>query len=262
MTGRLPNDLVAEAKSTLDSVGEIKLPPRMWPYVWQRLAGVDAAVGAGDRAALRAALDDLHRMGVDVRPYPTDSRSSGAPAQPPPIGWFPPPPSAPRPGGPGHFGHGPAQAGMAHRSGAPRSRRIAAVAGGAIGLLLAGAVISTFAMNSIGSQSGQPTHPPAITAAPTPTSTSPSSGPSTPTPGGPEYGAWIFAAGLFALAGFVLVAVVVVLRRRSRSSPVPTHVRGTAHLQTGPPETLPAPKEVVEFANRTVMRLVEYGGTS
>lgn len=100
-----------------------------------------------------------------------------------------------------------------------------------------------FAMSSKGPPTGGPTDQP-------------------PSPGGPEYGAWIFAASLFALAGIVLVAVVVVLRRRSRSSPVPTHVHGIAHLQTGPPEALPAPKEIVEFANRTVMRLVEYGGTS
>ncbi len=106
MAGRLPDDLVTEAKSTLDNVGRIKLPPYAWSPVWQRLVGVDAAVRAGDPAALRAALDDLHRMGVDARRNPADSWSSGAPtnpsapqpppqafgspAQPSPPGWFSP----------------------------------------------------------------------------------------------------------------------------------------------------------------------------
>jgi hypothetical protein len=71
----------------------------------------------------------------------------------------------------------------------------------------------------------------------------------------------VFAACLLTLAIIVLIAVGL-LRRRSRSSSTPAHVEAIADRQNGPPDALPAPKEVVEFANRTVMRLVEYGGAS
>lgn len=325
MAGRLPGDLVDEAKSTLDSVGRIKLPPHVWQSVRRHLASVDSAVGADDPAALRIALDELHRMGVNPWRLPPPSRSSsaptessapeapsreptmahGRPAQPPPPGWLPPSGSTPEfgrvppPRSPTYPG-APATK-MGQRGRTSRSRRIVAMTVG-VGILFAGAVFVAVALISTARQvsppqqqtatsppatlspapgtsdspadiyptfTGTPTFSPAPSDTLTPSETPFTPGPTPPTTGAPPPGSggsgiapWIPAGGLFALAGIVVIAVVVVLRRRSRSAPSPAHVEVVADRDTGPPAALPAPKEVVEFANRTVMQLVEYGGTS
>src|SRR6476469_7926487 len=66
MASGLPADLVAEARSTLDSVGRLSLPAHAWPAVQKSLVRADAAVEADDASALSHALGELHRMGVNA----------------------------------------------------------------------------------------------------------------------------------------------------------------------------------------------------
>jgi hypothetical protein len=75
--------------------------------------------------------------------------------------------------------------------------------------------------------------------------------------------AFIAAVVLIAVMLHVLIAVML-RRRRARSAARPTHVATSPippHF-VAPPMPLPAPREIVEFANRTVLSLAAHrGGT-
>ena len=296
MAGRLPGNLVDEARLTLDSVGRIELPPRAWPFVRGYLASIDCAVGADDAAALRTALDDLHRIGLGPRRNPDRAPSLGpsrrsqhdASSYSPTSAHrtpAPPPRRLPRSESASYPAPSPPTGGQRRR--ASRSGRIVAIAACMIGILVAAGFLVTLLVNSTAHQVSPPsgqtttlirptqypgtretTAPQTQMLTPTETLTPGSANPTRPTTEAPPFDSaasearnWVFAACLLTLAIIVLIAVGL-LRRRSRSSSTPAHVEAIADRQNGPPDALPAPKEVVEFANRTVMRLVEYGGAS
>ena len=274
MAGGLPADLVEATALTLGSIGRIGLPPEQWPAVQLTLRAVDHAVVTDDAGALRAALDDLGRMGLTPQ-YFGDSPANTLPifvdpitATPPPAGAgtvdFGPMPPPPMP----RSVAAPAPMASAPRPSATRARRGrrwvgAGVLGAALfavallGLVTTGPHYAASPPSS--ATSATVTALPSVTGAPSPTQTSPTE--STPGPSnGKAAGAGIFiAGGLIAVAAIVVAVVVVVVRRRSRlGQPPPVHVVD-ATKPSGRQAFTFAPNELVELANRTVDRLVAKG---
>ena len=298
MAGRLPGDLVDEARLTLDSVGRIELPPRAWPFVRGYLASIDCAVGADDAAALRTALDDLHRIGLGPRRNPDRAPSLGpsrrsqhdASSYSPTSAHrtpAPPPRRLPRSESASYPAPSPPTGGQRRR--ASRSGRMAwAIAACMIGILVA----AGFLRHPLGEfrpliksahRPGKPPHSygrhnireharrprrrlkrsrrrkhshPARRARlarqpkrrrlirPRPRRGTGCSRP-------------VFSRLQSSSSSRWGCCDVDPGRHR-----LPLMWRRSPNRQNGPPDALPAPKEVVEFANRTVMRLVEYGGAS
>jgi len=165
MAGRLPGDLVDEARLTLDSVGRIELPPRAWPFVRGYLASIDCAVGADDAAALRTALDDLHRIGLGPRRNPDRAPSLGpsrrsqhdASSYSPTSAHrtpAPPPRRLPRSESASYPAPSPPTGGQRRR--ASRSGRIVAIAACMIGILVAAGFLVTLLVNSTAHQVSPP----------------------------------------------------------------------------------------------------------
>ena len=295
MAGRLPGDLVDEARLTLDSVGRIELPPRAWPFVRGYLASIDCAVGADDAAALRTALDDLHRIGLGPRRNPDRAPSLGpsrrsqhdASSYSPTSAHrtpAPPPRRLPRSESASYPAPSPPTGGQRRR--ASRSGRIVAIAACMIGILVAAGFLVTLLVNSTAHQVSPPSGQTTTLIRPTQyreharrprrrLKRSRRRKHSHPARRArlarqpkrrrlirprPRRGTGVRGLSSHACnhrphrGGAAATSIPVVIDSRSCG--------GDADRQNGPPDALPAPKEVVQFANRTVMRLVEYGGAS
>jgi hypothetical protein len=286
MAGGLPADLVEETALTLGSVGRISLPPEQWPAVQLILTAADHAVDADDAGALRAALDELHRVGLASQYF--DDSPTGAlpvivdPTPPPPLAGAAPPRSYASPtfpgSGPVDFGQmspPPPMAGAPPpMAGAPPRRATHArfwIGAGVLGVaLLAIALLKLVSTDTHHAASPRPpatsatiTALPSVTGAPPPTQTSATTS-TTDTPTGKGGAAGIIVAGgLIATAALVIAVVVVLVRRRPRRSHAPpVHLVGAAEPPRRRERTAFtfAPNELVELANRTVDRLVAKGG--
>jgi hypothetical protein len=261
---KLPASLLDETGQTLNHVVRARLPADRWPAVATAMHRVDNAVRAGEPAALRHELDQLRWVVQPPGPHrPASTAQFGStPPQMPP-GAMPPPqmpagptPPAPMPVGamspqsafPGYVAYGPPRRSFV--------RRWWWVIAAALGAVLVVVFATSIMMVGDSATTGAPTTtrtggPPTTSVAPPPTADS-------------DGGSVVLVGVLVALAAAVAAVVVVVNIRRksSRVSSHPGHGTTTAAPRpfVSPSLLMPAPREVVEFANRTVLSLAAHGG--
>jgi hypothetical protein len=277
MAGGLPADLIEETASTLGSVGRVSLPPEQWPAVQLVLRAADHAVDTDDADALRAALDELHRVGLASQ-YFDDSPTGAQAVIVDPMPAPPRPYVSPSPPGAGPVGYGPIPV-SPHVAGAPppsspRAKPGRVWVGVGVFVVALFAVVLLGLLNTKAHNASSPSPPdtsatmtasPSVTGGTSPTQASPT--PSTTatsptgTPTGKGAGAGLpVALGLIAMAVLVVATVVVLVRRRSRPRHAPPVQLVDAAEPPGRPAFIFAPNELVELANRTVDRLVAKGG--
>jgi hypothetical protein len=284
VAGKLPASLLDETGQTLNHVVRARLPADRWPAVATAIHRIDNAVRAGEPAELRHELDHLRWVVQPPGPHrPTSTAQFGStpPQMPPgatspqmPAGAMPPqmPPGAtsPQSAFPGYLRYGPPRRSFVWRW----WWLIAAALGSVLVVVFAASIM----MVGDSGSSISPTMDPTLTPGVPPTSRTATTGaPTTTRTGGPpttsvappptadsDGGSVVLVGVLVALTAVVAAGVVIVnvRRKRSRVSSPPGHVTTTAAPQpfVGPSLLMPAPREVVEFANRTVLSLAAHGG--
>jgi hypothetical protein len=277
VAGKLPASLLDETGQTLNYVVRARLPADRWRAVATAMHRVDNAVQAGEPAELRHELDQLRWVVQPPEPHrPTSTAQSGStPPQMPPGAMPPPqmPPAAtsPQTALPGYGDYGPPRRSFVRRwwwwwlIAALGSVLVVVFAASIMMVGDSGSSISP-TMNSTITSDVPPTSLTATTGAPTTTRTAdpPTTSVAPPPTADSDCGSVAPVLVLVALTAVVAAGVVVVnvRRKRSRVSSPLGHGATTAAPQPflSPSLLMPAPREVVEFANRTVLSLAAHGG--
>lgn len=245
MVGGVPQDLVDETRDALSSVVRRRLPPGRWDAVHQAISEINAASETADAEALRRGLDALSEGQGATRDAALESR--GIAAAPPPA-----------------FD---AAKGGRRSSRTPVIVAVFVLALAALGLMAA-------LVLGLGDDGKRSVPPRATTGATSPPDTSTAANPSTTqfpsttttTSAAGEVnppntrGGWatpLIIVGLAAVVS-VVIAAIAVQRWRRPSADVPEHAVRLGFVAT--PPALPAPREIIEFANRTVLSLNALGG--
>jgi hypothetical protein len=277
VAGKLPASLLDETGQTLNHVVRAQLPADRWRAVATAMHRVDNAVRAGEPAELRHELDQLRWVVQPPGPHrPTSTAQSGS--TPPQLspGAMPPPQMLPGASSPqsdfrGYMGYGPPRRSFVRRW----WWLIAAALGSLLVVVFAASIMmvgdSGTSISPTVDITRTPDVPPtsrtATTGAPTTTGTGgPPTTPSVaPPPAADSDGGGVDPVLVLVGLAAVIAAVVVVVnirRKRSRVSSPPGHGATMAAPRqfVNPPLLMPAPREVVEFANRTVLSLAAHGG--
>jgi hypothetical protein len=290
VAGKLPASLLDETGQTLNHVVRTRLPADRWPAVATAMHRVDNAVRAGEPAALRHELDQLRWVVQPPGPHrPTSAAQFGSTPPQMPSGAM-----SPQSAFPGYVAYAPPRRSFVRRW----WWLIAAALGSVLVVVFAASIMMVGDSGNSISPTMDPTltpdvpptsrttatldQPPtsrttATTGAPPTSRTATTGAPTTTRTGGPpttsvappptaesDGGSVVLVGVLVALAAVVAAVVVVVniRRKQSRVSSHPGHGTTTAEPRpfVSPSLLMPAPREVVEFANRTVLSLAAHGG--
>jgi hypothetical protein len=222
VAGGLPVNLLDETGRMLQRVVHAHLPPERWSDIATTLNRVDHAVQAGEESALQQELVQLRWVVGELKPSP-------GPGAPTPQVYAAPPLAASPP-----------------QEGGRKPALWMFLLVGAFCVALPALLLPAYLVLGTTDTTSAPE-----------TETSPD----TPPTGDSDTSSLWIAGALGALAvAVVAVAIVInVLRRRRRVPPAPESTFAP-RPPVEPPRLMPAPAQVREQANRTIMSLAAHGG--